>query len=265
METISPNYSSRYLFKYQFESHTDPSKEAEIHSFLTWASKHGSVNIVGHLANLEGADLTATYSEKTSFHYLLNIDLMNERVEKLIEEMWQIEPKSTKIVDCNNVSMFQLVVQSKSTYLCRVLVEKTDTDIDVNKRFHDGSTPLTKAIRLKSKPMFDQLVALGASFNVKARNESSVLHETCEIDWPDVIPTIFSSFPDMLEWKNEVGNTPLQVILLKDSSKALEAIAQCIRKDSSRISFKVIEEMREKAVENNSEALVAWFNSLEIS
>ena len=235
------------------------------YSLLMAAALSESVEIVRFLIHFDGVDLMETFDGKNIVHHLLELrkptDDISCEVEKLVEEILELQPKLANSTDADGASLFQLVVKAKSAYLSRILVEKYNMDVDA--QLEDGSTPLMTAIRVKSKSVFDQLIALKASPAVTGKDNISCLHEACKLNWPDAVEAILPKFPDMLKWEDSEKSTPLSLIIDCDSAVALQAVAKCVHYGSLLVENPNIDELRTSAVQKGAQKVADWFKSFD--
>ena len=267
-----PPKSIEYLLKHQFpippnadfrNEKTKAASGTEKCSLLLFAIFNCSFDIVRYLIHLDGINLLEEFQGKNAAsHLLMN---RNESREKLVEEMLEIEPELINSEDKEGLSFFEQVISSKSPFLCRVLVEKHQ--VDINKQFQTGWTPLTMAVHLKQKEVFEQLLSLGASPTVTAFDNWSCIHEACKLDWPLVIKEILPKYPQMLKKCDNKGFNPLTVIMAKDSLNALKAVYDCYEPSSLPTDLRDKNKLAPLAIRWKAGKILSWLkpdNSLTV-
>ena len=228
-----PPRSINYILQYGFEINAsfDPPK----HSALIFAGINNSFDIIRYLIHLDGIDLLQRSGRYNIVQYLLSNKRACSVVDKLVEEILAIQPKLVNEIDSEDLNLLQFVIFHGSTYLCRLLVEKYN--FNVNAHFRDGSTPLTHAIFCKNMKSYKQLLSLGASPAVTEKDKNSTLHIACQEEWPEGICELVSKFPDMLNWNNDDGDTPLSLVITEDDLGTMKTIYDCLKQHSIEMEF----------------------------
>ena len=256
-----PPLSIQYILQYEFERHlhyfsNDPPK----HSALILAGFNKSFDIIRYLIHLDGIDLLQRSGRFNIVDRLLRVKASSE-VDKLVEEILTIEPKLVREIDSRNMNMLQLVIFQGSTYLCRLLVEKYN--FDVNAQFLDGSPPLIEAIFYQHIDIYKELLSLGASPAVTDRDKNSTLHMACQKAWPEGICELVSKFPEMLTWKNNKGINPMSFILISDDLETMKTIYDCLKQNSIETEFLNKNYLVRLAYRNKASKILEWAKTIE--
>ena len=159
-------------------------------------------------------------------------------------------------------NLLQQVINQESPYLCRLLVEKYN--FDVNAQCPDGSTPLTHAIFYKDMKIYKELLSFGASPAVTEKNtKHSTLHEACQVFWPEGICELVSNFPEMLNWKNDKDVSPLSLVIAGDKLEAMKTIYDCLKQNSIEMEILDKNYLIELATSKQASTILEWAKTIE--
>ena len=261
-----PRKAMKYILNYQFHSAIDKpgsercQKNSSEMSMLTLASIYNRVEIIRYLFGLDGFDALDRYSGKTVVHHLLNAKNVSSDIEVVVEELLEKEPNLVSLEDSDGQTIFQSAIIAGSAKICRFLVLKFGEALD--DQFEDGTTPLILAIRIKCKMVFDELLSLGASLEVKTGNGYSCLHEACEVEWLEAICAIIKYDVLMVNMEDGYGISPLDIIIENDSLDTLLVVEECMRKAPDPL-YLTKDFVHSRATEMSAHKILAWSSTFQ--
>ena len=252
-----PPRSINYILQCQFDGYFI---ESPTSIPLLLAAFNKSFDIVRYIIHLEEVDLLERFEEYNIIEHLLEIEVPNSEIDKLAEEILTIQPKLAEEIHLRDMNLLQQVINQESPYLCRLLVEKYN--FDVNAQCPDGSTPLIDAIYCKNMDILKELLSLGASPAVTDRDKNSTLHMACQEEWPEGICELVSKFPEMLNWKNNKGVTPLSMVITLDDVEAMKTIYDCLKQNSIEMNILDKNYLIELATSKQASKILEWAKTI---
>ena len=85
----------------------------------------------------------------------------------------------------------------------------------------------------------------------------------CQKAWPEGICELVSKFPEMLNWKNNKGVTPLSMVITLDDVEAMKTIYGCLKQNSIEMEILDKNYLVELANSNKASKILEWAKTIE--
>ena len=220
-----------------------------------------SMDIIRYLLQSKGVDLMEKFKGNNAIHYLLDYSVQDsDKIEQLVEDILQKEPKLVNTKDSQNYTVLELAIVGDYPNLYQFLIDRFGKSAQIRNQF----TTSTMAVRLKRKRVFEKILIL-----YKTAFPDACVHVACEVDWPDAIQAMSNKnslrFSELLKVGDSSGNTPLSLAITNDSVNALKVIYDCCKLTILPATFQTKEQLQNLAREKKANKILSWLDTPEFT